>query len=1474
MTKPWPLKIGTLPFSPRKPVVSLFLTQKAEISNIKLNTSNIKLLRLCSSVFICVHLWLLPVWAATGDAAEVRSPIPSPPRHQDTKNQERENRDATVFAAKTGGVPIFTPRVLQSTAEGVTLAFEFGEPTLSEAAPGLGAEVVELGGCIRDQEPGFPDLPQLRIICGIAQHGDIQVSVRAADFHELNECEIAPVPDWRGRTNHQDTKTPEKIGTLPASGGVPIFIEEPWYRTAACYGQDRFYPPELVKTEGINWVRSVRVARLLLSPIQYNPVQRRLRTYYRFVVDIRFTLPAEVNDGREEGKPDPFESVYPHVLVNGDVARHWKAFADGKDKGEGKIGTLPFSPRKPVVSQFSFFDRSAVWVKVVIESSGVYRIGYDDLARAGFNPGLIDPRTFQLYTVGQRDEESAYADTMNQVSLHVTGDADSSFGRQDYIIFYGQAVRSLYTRYNVYWLTWGAGAGRRMIEGSGAPGPEGPVRTTGLARDHLEEDWECPARSGLLWVWKAMNKANTESCLSANFPLHLSTPQEMKRLIGLLYSTTDANRMNVYLNHVLLDSFSFGAYAYGDPFRFEFNYDSLPCPGLDSLGNTLTLELVGAGSQEVYPDYFEAAYVKRLKIGTLPASGGVPIFTEFFVVESTPQTFAVTGLEGEPLVLALDNPLAPGLISDWRHRGDSVVFRVLVNDTSRYLVTDLDRLRRPIRVERRSPGKLKIGTLPASGGVPIFAIFDYVVVAPDYLYDAARALERYRTDNVPGLPGARAKTVRLSEIYDDFAFGREDPIAIKEFFRSSRPAYGLLLGDATYDYRGILGVKPWPGVPPHEVGYDVDPSGYLANARATDSWYADWDGSGMTPDMMLGRVTVRAPQECQQFIARLRRYEQGTPGFWCRRGILLGDDEWLGNTGSVDPIGLRHIGACETIAALWSGILELAKVYLTEYPYVCFGDKPGAREELHRQIRRGALLFCYFGHGAGEAITRENVLSVQMVPTLDNQGRSPFYFFGSCAVGRWEDTRSECLAEELVRIPHAPGIASIAASKATNPGTNLMIAQTLYTLLLADPDSSIGRAFLSATTNQEIYHLFGDPAMRLPLPRTDGIVRMARDTLQPGKTGAFSGEIGTLPASGGVPISPGYAASTLFGPKWLRTYNSPAMISPRYVTYILPGDEFYRGTHHIREGTFHGSFVTPVQTNHSIRLVPDGSYIPIRRSARLSLVAWQGYSPRGNQDSARLSPFVTALTRDGLELDTLPAVSHDSVGPEVTLFADGQRMRMGDTNRVPADFTLTARIADSSGILLSSLPGADAFYLYVGDYRDRVQLPDCFTYDLDSHTTGSFTYPMALPAGVAASSFESLVVVVTDNALNRTMAGVLVQTQSDSNLALSELLVYPNPVSQRAYFTFRLTRPAAVTVKLHSLSGRWLATLELPDAHAGFNTLAWDGCDNQSHWLPNGVYLYTVTARRSLAASSLAASSLGSAQDEVVTVRDKLIVRR
>ncbi len=1294
-------------------------------------------------------------------------------------------------------------RLVSSSPNGVVLDFAADSFSTAGTSEGL---MVSAPGFDRLAEPGEPDLPSRVIFVGVPQTGGVRLSVSTEGTETMNGARV------RAAVGFDDRKQPTEY-SIQAVGG--------------------FWPAAAAEILSIETLRGVRVARVRVSPAQYDPGTSSLRLHHRVRVALSFDRPAVSVD-----RPDPMDNVIEPMLVNGKDAIRWKIDL-------------------PTQDTLNFFDRSNVWSRIKTESTGVYRITAADLKAAGFSPEAIAPATMKLYSIGRYTINGPYPDTMVEVPVYVKDNGDAKFDKGEYLAFYAEAPSywqvddtlrrtndavwrtNVFTDNNCWWLTWGSDNGRRMDTVSGA-GATNPLPT---AYEHvrLEPDSVCPARSGLLWLWKDIVKIEGQD-VAVTFKLDLPQRDTILWLKGRFYGKgTGYAYARMYLNGSLVDSLRI-VEALKTPPPTGFYFDSLPAEAVARAGkpDSLTVELHGDEAMEVFLDFVEVGYAEKLKV-----TKAMPEL-EFLAADGNAAEFGIEGAAGDALLLDVTEPLDPVRIVDTDVSANRRNLRLNVGGFRRLRCALSSGLLAPTEVVRRTPGNLRS---PAASG-------DYFVVCPDEFYHAAELFVRYRDGNVAGIPNARVRVAKLSEVYDDYAFGIEEPGAIKRLLQAKRPAYVLLAGDGTYDYRNTLNLRTGPVLPPYEVGIDIDPEVYGNAAMALDAWYADLDGGGSAPDLILGRVTVRSPVEFRQFLDRVKKYETQSLGYWAKRYLLLADDEIMGSFKRPDGIK-DHIDNCVEQAGIAAGLLDPVKIYLTEYPLTGENLKAEASAEFIRQLNSGALLFCFFGHGAGFQLCHEQALHItNTVPSVNNGTRSPFAFYGSCGVGRFEDTRYEAIAEELVR-KEGGTIAGVGATKATGSNGNAAIARTMFRRLLDYPGEPIGPAyllgFMAGGSTLDHYHLFGDPATVLRMPHRGPVPEVRPDTFYPGGRNEFAATDTTSPK--------GVYEVSVHEAVWRRDYHSEYEYPARGVTndtYDLPGYEIHHAAGTFDSSRILGSFIVPRIQYPETTYVGNGHYIRLPNTGRVSLLSFGG--------STALS-----YERDSIPLDTARDTTSDYEPPRVSLYADGiPLVPSPDTNRVPRGFNLVGRLSDPSGIFLvpNMDPAIQDVVLSLKIAGAKIPLADYFQYDRNSTVAGRFTYPLELE-----NALDSVAVVASDNMVdptnpgqNRTRVTVLLRTQLNDALKLTDCLVYPNPTGGAAKFTFSISRAAMVAVKIYTIAGRLVRVLPAAPCGFDYNQIEWDGLDKDGQPLANGVYLYKLDA--------LATESSGGSQSTSTSFRGKFIVHR
>ncbi|MBE0434117.1 hypothetical protein IBX73_11725, partial [candidate division WOR-3 bacterium] len=471
-------------------------------------------------------------------------------------------------------------------------------------------------------------------------------------------------------------------------------------------------------------------------------------------------------------------------------------------------------------------------------------------------------------------------------------------------------------------------------------------------------------------------------------------------------------------------------------------------------------------------------------------------------------------------------------------------------------------------------------------------------------------------------------------------------------------------------------------------------------------------------------------------------------------------------------------------------------------------EKSNAREAFIREFNKGALLGVFYGHGNTHQLAHEILFLSPYMGRINNGRRYPFFYFGSCNVGRFNDSDYECLAEEFVRIKSG-AIGTIAATAGTYPGSNETIGERLcYNTARPDTALTMGEVSVIARAGYwyQQYLLIGDPATRF---------RKMRQPVY------FSHE--------------------------------PDSVRPLERLEIAAGDDrfhlkvFVRDTTHIEQfdattvDKISGWVYRDVQVSSTPTFVPYGYYIDGKE-------VYTGYWD--TSAATVIAPRVVTTNRPVLKVSGIygdrsgrhdsvrvygtALASADNAGPDITLYESGRELKDGDW--VEKNFTLTGRVSDSSGInLLYSVESTNGFYLYINsNLSNKIDLRDYFRYDRNSYTAGEFNVPVELPAAV-----DTLTINVVDNNFNQTVHRIILNAELYGRIAISDFLTYPNPLrtSGGLWFTFSVTRAGLAQIKVFTIAGRLIRTIDNVSCAAGYNQVYWDGRDSFGDEISNGVYI-------------------------------------
>ena len=852
--------------------------------------------------------------------------------------------------------------------------------------------------------------------------------------------------------------------------------------------------------------------------------------------------------------------------------------------------------------------------------------------------------------------------------------------------------------------------------------------------------------------------------------------------------------------------------------------------GPNRLSLALASQSPSGNIDQVYLLFWELRFARRFLAvnDTLEfASTGIPEPAAYALVPFTDAT------PGSFLLLDVSDPRQPVELTGWvasDTTGGKAVHFEDVRDSAFYFAATA--------AARRTP-QLELANVRdiRHGGA------DYIVICSDALEGDALRLAAHRSGVAPPFPGASAAVVRMSDILAWYAGGRMDPVAIRNFLHDAvaggqwnpAPSYVCLLGDASFDYKDILGVGE-PGLGRTQVptfGHN-----HWASQYPSDDWLADLDTTseqsrpaGGIPDLITGRLPAGNAAEAAALVDKMIAYDSSPElGPWRNRMLALVDD--LNQGFQPDPIGGGHIQQADSLErGHLPDWMDREKVELVEFPFTQGISKDGARQDLLHRLDEGAVFWDYIGHGNAFKLADENAFLRDDVAGMSNGARQPFFFAASCDVGPFDSPYGSYLGEALVKRPGGGSISSYAGTVTTYSYANFELGRALFDALLPSPEMggarTIGEAsFIAkhrnlASENDRTYHVLGDPGTRLATPWDDIRLRVYDDA-----TGEALGD--SLPRGRRVRIegevhgTRDRAVSDLradrAGEARILVTDAPVrqIVESAYgsVGYDANPRTAYEYDVPVSEGRFVTRFVVPAQATLGAR-------------ARVSAY----FSGSGTDGSGAAVARIVDGTPDAA----------DTTGPVLDVrFAGGG-------NITGPEEMVTVTIEDPSGIL--TLDGAPLDPITIAyDGAGPVIVTSAFHYDHGSATRGSVRF---LQSGIGEGQ-HTLTVSASDN-----LAGPATRAQHRSVMTVEfrvvgvvgsvdvRAWVLPNPFVANTGTDLVFTGiPGASTadVGIYDIRGRLVRRLE-GASDAGHVQVRWDGRDSRGGTVAAGIYLYQASVK-------------------------------
>ncbi|MCC6476926.1 hypothetical protein IT157_07705, partial [bacterium] len=859
-------------------------------------------------------------------------------------------------------------RVVETSDQRIVLEWAAPQLTIERDEQTNAVLGLDMHGIASDFAPGVPRTPKLTELFD-AYEGMVGAQLMDPQYEALNLGECLPMPedyildDRNGASNRND----------PLRG---LDFRERMLRTEKRPG---LWPERVVEVVESGVYRGHRLMALHLNPVQINAVtgEGRILKSTRIIVTLP---PAPDNQVR---LPDSYNET--------------NALKDLL--GVLKNTALPTRAREQRLARDSQQglddDDFPVWNvnrwKIYVRTTSIVRLTGLYMRSVGIPIGDISPWDLHISHKGR------------EIPIVVEGQEDGNFDEYDYVDFFGERnehtfieeVPSMhedpFTSENCYMMWWGDGsAGLRLGEQDGAWQPSWnaePVRSVRVTI-HLEKDRVFnklsyadnflldELRTGgstapMLDHWFFEDYLSAQS--SRDYEIFVpwpnrTAPYSFNRVIvracltGFSSSYPGWNHyVCVSLNSLSDSGLCYGKQYAGDPSEEWLGqqpaiFETLvPNPAQPDSGVNLRTEDLVSGTN-----------ILTVTVPGNPIAGNDDkVLVNWFEIEYERDMRARNG----EFRFDFDQPLGDTVSYDVRGFATPAIqvwklghSRLTSLETHRVTPTD-ESASWAVKFPLISDGEYDILAFGENYIFPPFMVIpdtvqidlknhsgsEYVVVAFDaFLADTALhmldSLRRITFNN-------SVLTVPVSEIYEQFSGGIRTPFAIHDFMQyaydnwSVRPTHLCLVGDAVTERLDDDAVaNQIPTFTPFTEDYGVAPADYLYGCVSGAAW-------DVIPDIAVGRISCRTPQELATYVQKLILYEsaQDFEGLFQSNLLLIADHtDSRGNRFGTDysEITLDRADPC----------MNITRVYLDSIPS---GQGP---IKLRDALRDGAVVANYNGH--------------------------------------------------------------------------------------------------------------------------------------------------------------------------------------------------------------------------------------------------------------------------------------------------------------------------------------------------------------------------------------------------------------------------------------------------------------------------------------------------------------------------------
>ena len=746
---------------------------------------------------------------------------------------------------------------------------------------------------------------------------------------------------------------------------------------------------------------------------------------------------------------------------------------------------------------------------------------------------------------------------------------------------------------------------------------------------------------------------------------------------------------------------------------------------------------------------------------------------------------------------------------------------------------------------------------------------DMVIITPvSGIFDAEaeRLAEAHRK-----LEGLEVAVVNAGHIYNEFSSGTPDATAYRRLMKmlydraadgdGRAPRYLLLFGDCAWDNRMVTSY--WTKTDPNDflLCYESVNSVSDVSCFVMEDYFGlldDGEGANVTrekTDLGVGRFTVRTQAEAKSVVDKTIAYLAGdNAGAWKNIVCFLGDDgdnnQHLRYADEVAQIVENNYPQLEVRKVMWDAYKREVTASGNRYPDVY--------KAINKQMKEGALMMNYTGHGATYCLSHELVLQIADFAGY-NSPRVPLWVTAACDVMPF-DTQKDNIGETALLNPNGAAVAFYGTSRTVYAHKNLELNRYFTKALFATDEQGrpnrVGDAVrlskaqlagneIGSAENKLHYALLGDPAL------TFGSVsnKIVLDRINGTSTSELPADFtihagGKMKLEGHVESQSGTTATDFNGVLSVHFYDSRstitclnnARVEDGAFTFSAYDKMLYNGQDSVRSGLFELTCPVPIDIHYS------------NEAGRLIFFAEQ------NDHRSEACGYSQDFLLGGTE-----GTFEDADGPRITAYLNDENFTEGQAvNRSPY---LIASFKDENGVNTAGNGiGHDIELVVDDDPLSTYVLNDYYVNEFGDYTRGHLAFSIpTLSAGQ-----HKLTLRAWDVLNNPGSTSLSFEVDPELKPSILKLTATRNPALTQTQFLLTYDRPGAdcsFTIEVFDFTGRlvWSHT-GTANNDSGYHTVSWNLTNGMGSPLNSGVYLYRVR--------------LSCDESEETTQAQKLIINR